>query len=68
MTEMIRDEYRNLLDQALEAEHGIRLPFGCKDSGHYPFSKKRLGTRLVDRGFARSHTRQGTEYLGLRLI
>ena len=25
---MIRDEYRNLLNQALEAGHGIRLPFG----------------------------------------
>ena len=40
----------------------------CKESGHHPFSKKRFSQKLDERGFERSKTGEGRNFIGLRLI
>ena len=39
----------------------------CKSSGHYPFSKKRFGQRLRDRGITDGRESWGRFYVGLAL-
>lgn len=39
----------------------------CKESGEHAVSQKRLGTALVERGFARRKTNQGHCWFGLQL-
>jgi len=40
----------------------------CMESGHHPFSKKRFSQKLDERGFERSKTGEGRNFIGLRLI
>ncbi len=40
----------------------------CKESGHYPFGKKRFSQKLDERGFDKTRTSEGRNFIGLRLI